>query len=173
MPIFCLFLLITLAIYVFQDRICSIVLKEVNAQLKVPMTVSDMDLTFWSTFPNLSVDLKNLYLQEASGNGSRQDTLFFTKKLSLTFNPWDIYHGKYHVKKISVDPGKLVIRFNSKGEANYNILKPTPSPSNKDFKLTLKEIVISSLEVVYKNEESHQALYANLKQSKIAGDFSA
>ena len=173
MPIFCLFLLITLAIYVFQDRICSIVLKEVNAQLKVPMTVSDMDLTFWSTFPNLSVDLKNLYLQEASGNGSRQDTLFFTKKLSLTFNPWDIYHGKYHVKKMSVDPGKLVIRFNSKGEANYNILKPSPSPSNKDFKLTLKEIVISSLEVVYKNEESHQALYANLKQSKIAGDFSA
>ena len=172
-PIFSCCLLVTGALFFFKDRICQFVLSEVNSNLNVPIQVAEMDLSFWSSFPNLSVDLEHLYVHESFEKAQKTDTLFYTDRLRLSFNPMDIYHGKYHVKKISVDPGKLVIRYNAKGEANYNILKPSPSPSNKDFKLTLKEIVLSSLEVVYKNEVSHQALYANLKQSKIAGDFSA
>lgn len=172
-PVFSSCLLGTGALFFFKDRICQFVLSEVNTNLKVPIQVAEMDLSFWASFPNLSVDLEHLYVQESFEKSKKTDTLFYTDRLRLSFNPLDIYHGKYHVKKISVNPGKLVIRFNEKGEANYNILKSCPSPSNKDFKLTLKEIVISSLEVVYKNEVSHQSLYANLEQSKIAGDFSA
>ena len=89
-PVISICLLITLSLYFLKDRICGLVLTEVNTHLNVPLQVSDMDLVFWSSFPNLSVDFEHLFIQESLPNAQVSDTLFYTDQLRLTFNPWDI-----------------------------------------------------------------------------------
>lgn len=172
-PLLSICLLISGLVFFFKDRICGLVLTEVNTYLKAPLQVSDMDLVFWSSFPNLSVDLNQLYLRESFPNAQASDTLFYTERLRLTFNPLDIYQGKYHVKQVRVNPGKLAIRYNAQGKANFDILKPSPSKTKTDFNLSLKEVKIRGLRCVYENASSKQYLSTTFVNTRIKGDFSS
>lgn len=172
-PLLSLCFIITATVYFFKDRICGVVLTEVNTHLKSPIQVSSMDLAFWGSFPNLSVDFEQIFIQDALPNARKTDTLFYSEKVRLSFNPLDIYHGKYHIKTIKVAPGKLSIRYNEKGQGNYDILKPTPAQSSTDFKLSLKELSMESLRLFYQNAVSHQAFQAKINRSSISGDFSS
>jgi len=166
-------LLISGLVFFFKDKICGLVLTEVNTQLNVPLRVSEMDLVFWSSFPNLSVDFNQLYIQESFPNAQPTDTLFYTERLRLTFNPWDIYQGKYHVKQVKVSPGKLAIRYDARGKENFDIFKPSPSSTKTDFNLTLKEVKIQGLRCVYDNASSKQYFTTTLVNTRIKGDFSS
>jgi hypothetical protein len=172
-PILSACLLISGFVFFFKDRICGLVLTEVNTYLKVPLHVSDMDLVFWSSFPNLSVDLNQLYIQESFPNAQASDTLFYTEQARLTFNPWDIYQGKYHVKQIRVNPGKLVIRYDAQGKENFDVLKPSQSKTKANFNVSLKEVKIRGLRCVYDNASSKQYLSTTFINTRIKGDFSA
>ena len=132
-----------------------------------------MDLVFWSSFPNLSVDFDQLFIQESLPNSQVSDTLFYTDQLRLTFNPWDIYQGKYHVKRVNVSPGKLAIRYDARGKENFDIFKPSPSETKTDFNLTLKEVKIDGLCFIYDNISSNQYLSSTFDNARIKGDFSS
>jgi hypothetical protein len=172
-PLLSICLLISGLVFFFKDRICGLVLTEVNTRLNVPLRVSEMDLVFWSSFPNLSVDFNQLYIQESFPNAQPKDTLFYTERLRLTFNPWDIYQGKYNVKQICVNPGKLAIRYDARGKENFDIFKPSPSSTKTDFNLTLKEVKIQGLRCLYDNASSKQYFTTTLVNTRIKGDFSS
>ena len=172
-PLLSICLLISGLVFFFKDRICGLVLTEVNTYLNVPLHVSEMDLVFWSSFPNLSVDFDQLYIQESFPDARISDTLFYTERLRLTFNPWDIYQGKYHVKQVRVNPGKLAIRYDARGKENFDIFKPSPSETKTDFNLSLKEVKIDGLRFIYDNLSSKQYLSSTFKDARIKGDFSS
>jgi len=172
-PLLSIFLLISGLVFFFKDRICGLVLTEVNTHLNVPLNVSGMDLVFWSSFPNLSVDFEHLFIQESLPNAQDSDTLFYTDQLRLTFNPWDIYQGKYHVKRVKVNPGKLAIRYDARGKENFDIFKPSPSDTKTDFNLSLKEVKIDGLRFIYDNVSSKQYLSSTFEDARIKGDFSS
>lgn len=171
-PLLSICVLITGTVFFFKDRICGVVLTELNTHLKAPIQVSSMDLAFWGSFPNLSVEFEQIFIQDALPDARKTDTLFFSEKVSLSFNPLDIYHGKYHIKSIDVSPGKLSIRYNQQGKGNYDILKPTPSQTTTDFKLSLKNVFLESLRLSYQNAASHQSFQSKIKDANITGDFS-
>jgi len=172
-PVLSICLLITLSLYFLKDRICGLVLTEVNTHLNVPLQVSDMDLVFWSSFPNLSVDFEHLFIQESLPNAQVSDTLFYTEQLRLTFNPWDIYQGKYYVKQAKVNQGKLAIRYDARGKENFDIFKPSPSETKTDFHLSIKEVKIDGLRFIYDNVSSKQYLSSTFEDARIKGDFSS
>jgi hypothetical protein len=172
-PLLSICLLISGLVFFFKDRICGLVLTEVNTHLNVPLNVSEMDLVFWSSFPNLSVDFEQLFIQESLPNAQVSDTLFYTDQLRLTFNPWDIYQGKYHVKRVKVSPGKLAIRYDARGKENFDIFKPSPSDTKTDFNLSLKEVKIDGLRFIYDNVSSKQYLSSTFEDARIKGDFSS
>lgn len=172
-PLLSICLLISGLVFFFKERICGLVLTEVNTHLNVPLNVSEMDLVFWSSFPNLSVDFEHLFIQESLPNAQVSDTLFYTDQLRLTFNPWDIYQGKYHVKRVKVSPGKLSIRYDARGKENFDIFKPSPSDTKTDFNLSLKEVKIDGLRFIYDNVSSKQYLSSTFEDARIKGDFSS
>lgn len=172
-PLISICLLISGLVFFFKDRVCGLVLTEVNTHLNVPLNVTDMDLAFWSSFPNLSVDFEQLFIQESFPNAQVSDTLFYTEQLRLTFNPWDIYQGKYHVKRVNVSPGKLAIRYDAHGKENFDIFKPSPSETKTDFNLSLKEVKINGLRFIYDNVSSKQYLSSTFEDARIKGDFSS
>jgi uncharacterized protein YxeA len=93
-----LVVVISLILYIFKDEICGAVIDKMNAYLKTKVEVAEVDLTFWSTFPNLSVDFNHVFIQDPYEGATRSDTLFASQQVRLKFNPFDIWRENYTVK---------------------------------------------------------------------------
>lgn len=168
-----LFLLITICMYLFKDKIIGIVVSEVNKTLNAPVAVKNVDLAFWGSFPNLSVDFNEVYIQDAFPNQKPKDTLLYSERIRLKFNPIDLWNKNYHVKAVQVYPGTLKVKINSKGEGNYNILKSDSTAKNEDFELKLNSIKVDDFRVSYTNKSNQQHYSTMILQSEFSGDFSS
>lgn len=166
-------LLISGSLYLFKDRIIGVVISEVNTHLKVPVSVSEVDLAFWGSFPNLSIDFKNVYIQDAFENAAFRDTLLFTERIRLKFNPVDLWNKNYHVKTIEISPGTLNLRIDKDGKVNYDIFKPSESKSTTTFDLKLEKIELENVRFAYENKLTKQFYNTKFIESTLAGDFSA
>ena len=109
-----IFLLITGGLYFFKDEICGYVISEVNVHLKAKVKVAKVDLAFWGSFPNLSVDFNQVFIQDSYKNSTEKDTLLYSDRIRLKFNPMDIWNEKYNVKAIDISPGTINLKINSK-----------------------------------------------------------
>jgi hypothetical protein len=83
--------LISVALWVFKDDICGLVVNEVNKQLKSKVIVGEVDLAFWGSFPNLSVDFNEVFIQDSYFGSTDLDTLLYSDRIRLKFNPMDIW----------------------------------------------------------------------------------
>jgi hypothetical protein len=95
-----LFILISGGLYFFHDRICELVLKEVNNELLEPIQVSEVDLVFWGSFPSLSIDLKDVSIQDRLSNSKSKHCLLKVQNIRLQFNPIDLWNEKYNIYNI-------------------------------------------------------------------------
>jgi hypothetical protein len=169
----CFFCLITLIIYLFKDRICGIVIAEANKYLTVPVAASSVELTFWGSFPNLSVDFNNVFIQDATPKSTPRDTLLYSERIRLKFNPMDLWNKNYHLKAIEISPGTLNLKINKKGEVNYMIFKASKEKSEEDFNLKLEEINIEKLGLSYENFQTQQFYKTVFNEATFSGDFSS
>lgn len=166
-------ILISGSLYLFKDRIIGVVISEVNTHLKVPVSVGEVDLAFWGSFPNLSVDFKQVYIQDAFKNSTKKDTLLYTERIRLKFNPIDLWNKNYHVKAIQISPGTLQLKINKQGKVNYDIFKPSDSKSSTSFDLKLEKIELENVRFGYQNSLTNQIYKTKFIASTLAGDFSA
>jgi len=168
-----LVLIISGGLYIFKDRIVGVVITEVNTYLKVPVSVSEVDLAFWGSFPNLSIDFKHVYIQDAYESVSYRDTLLYTERIRLKFNPLDIYNKNYHVKAFEISPGTLNLRINKDGAVNYDIFKPSTDSTSEAFDLKLQKIKLDNVRFAYDNALTGQYYSTKFIASTLSGDFSA
>ena len=169
--IFTLVLLISVLLYIFKDDIIDYAISEINKTLKTKVTVDEIDLTFWSTFPNLSLDFNKVFIQDALPHATVKDTLLYTDQIRLKFNPIDIWNENYNVKKIVIKPGTLQLKVNEKGEVNYDIFKKSESSETASFKLKLESIRASGLRFSYRNKLNESSYKAKIQDIHLAGNF--
>ncbi len=167
-----LFLLITAGLYFFKDEICGYVISEVNNHLKAKVKVSKVDLAFWGSFPNLSVDFNDVFIQDSYKNSSSKDTLLFSERIRLKFNPIDIWNEKYNVKEIQISPGTVQLKINRKGVNNYDILKETKDKTASKFKLNMEKVALKNIRFSFKNKVSGQSYSTHIKDMDLEGAFS-
>lgn len=166
-----LFLTISAIIYFYKDDIINYAVGEVNKSLAAKVEVNKIDVTFWSTFPNLSLDFNQVFIQDALPTSTRKDTLLYTEQIRLKFDPFDIWNEKYDVKRIDVKPGTLQLKVNKQGQVNYNIIKENDSKESSEFKLTLEKINISNLRFLFKNEIQETKYQAKVNELHLSGQF--
>ena len=171
--LFALIFLISGLIYLFKDRICGLVISEVNQYLTVPVAASSVELTFWGSFPNLSVDFNNVFIQDAAPKSTPRDTLLYSDRIRLKFNPIDLWNKNYNIKVIEISPGTLNLKINEKGEVNYMIFKASKEKSEEDFKLKLEEINLEELGFSYENFQTQQFYKTVFNEATFSGDFSS
>ena len=149
-------LLVTAGLYFFKDTICGYVVTEVNKHLKAKVTVAEVDLTFWASFPNLSVDFNDVFIQDSYENSTIKDTLLFSSRIRLKFDPMDIWNENYKVKSIEVDPGTIKLKVRKNGEVNYDILKLKKEAKQSAFELNLQQVTLEDIRFSYRNAATNQ-----------------
>jgi hypothetical protein len=176
------FLLIIIALILipifFKDQIKELVIDEVNKSLNAKLSMGEFDLTFISTFPNMTVELNDTKLEGI--NQFKGVELMNIKQFVAHVGFWSVVSGdQVEIDEIHLIEPKFDVRVLNNGLANYDIVKPdsvkTPEeaaePSN--FKLSLKEYSIQGGNIKYKDEPGSMSMdIKNLNHSG-TGDLTA
>lgn len=167
-------LLVTVVLYVFKDDICGLVISEVNKSLKVPVSVSDVDLAFWGSFPRLSVDFKDVFIQDSFEGSTKLDTLLYSKRIRMKFNPMDLWRENYTLKSIEISPGTLKLKVNNQGITNFDILAETKDTvETTELALKLEEVEFENFRFSYSNRVIDQKYAVNINSMSLVGEFSS
>lgn len=169
-----LFLLISLLLYIYKDDICALAVDEVNKNLKTEVMVSEVDLTFWSTFPNLSVDFNQVFVKDAVEGSTYLDTLMYSDKIRCKINPFDIWNSEYRVKSIEISPGVLNLKVDPNGKNNYDIFKEQNDsiPEDDKFDLNLERVSFKNFRFNYINLATSQEYRTRIKEMHLEGALS-
>ena len=162
------FLFVAILIFAFQDKIIEKSIAEINKNLEVPMTVTDVEFAFWSSFPNISIDLLDVEITSKNTDKS----LLKSKKFNLRFNPLDLLVGDYNLKQINVSNGELNLYVDSLGNDNYNIIKEAEGEDESDFKLELQSVKLKSMKVNYQNDVTNQKYRSLFDLVELSGELS-
>ncbi len=167
-----LFLLISLLLYIFKNDIIRYAVKQMDKHLMTRVDVRSIDITFWATFPSVSLDLNQVKVREAYFNARNSDTLLYTDLIRLKFNPLDIWNENYVVKSVFIGEGTLKLRINEAGKENYSIFRTSDSKEETKYNLNVKSIGIEKMRFSYRNQVENQAYVATIHESKLRGNFS-
>ena len=168
-----LFLLIAIILIpiIFKDEIKEMVLKEVSKSLKADVTIKDFDLTFLSTFPNVTIQL---YDTKVTGRTEFKGVeLASVKTIEAHVGLWDVIGGdEIEIDEVHISDAKFDVRVDPEGKANYDIVipedeKPVDTEPSK-FKMSLKEYSLKNIEIVYDDQASD--MYANIKNLNHTGE---
>ena len=113
------FLTLSTALYFLQDKLINKAIVELNKNLEVPMSVQKVEFAFWSSFPNISVDLLDVKIP----GRLRKTVLLTSEKFNLRFNPLDLLSGDYNLKQINIIKGSLYLQIDSLGRENFDIVR--------------------------------------------------
>nr|WP_294861131.1 AsmA-like C-terminal region-containing protein [uncultured Fluviicola sp.] len=169
-----LFLLIAIILIpiIFKDEIKEMVLKEVSKSLKADVTIKDFDLTFLSTFPNVTIQL---YDTKVTGRTEFKGVeLANVKTIEAHVGLWDVIGGdEIKINAVHISDAKFDVRVDPEGKANYDIVIPTDERPVEDqepskFKMSLKEYSLKNIEIVYDDQASD--MYANIKNLNHTGE---
>lgn len=156
----------------FKDQIKELVVDEVNKTLNAELSLGDFDLTFISTFPNMTAVLSETKLQGV--DQFKDVTLADIKEVRAHVGLWDVISGE----QIGIDAVHIVeptfdVRVLQDGTANYDIVKPDSVKTEEEvaepssFKLSLKEYSITGGHIIYSDEAGD--MFAEIKNLNHTG----
>ncbi len=158
-------LALSLVIYFISDKLEAVVLKEINDQLAVEGSFKDFEITFWETFPRVSLKINNLKLNESKSVFNKP--FLEADKFYLQLNLWKAIRGKYELEKIKSK--NVVVRMGySKGVSNFDLFKENKDSSSSGLNLDLQsiEFINASYEFLDAEEKSYIFYSFDLFQSK-------
>lgn len=144
---------------IFKDDIKQLVLKEVNKSLKADVSIQDIDLTFISTFPAITIELSDVKV--VGRTAFKGVELAAIKSFSAHVGFWDIVSGdQIEIDEIHLSDARFDVRVDPKGMANYDIVIPTeelPKEEQEEpssFKLSLNEYSLTNVAIRYDDQAS-------------------
>ncbi len=152
--LFFLIILIILVPILFKDQLKELVIKEVNKTLTAKLELDDFDLTFFSTFPNVTIELKGARL---TGTGDFNGVkLAEIKRIEAHVGLWDVVAGdQIEIDEVHIYDPSFDVRVLQDGRANWDIVKPDSLMTEEEleepssFKLSLQEYSINNANIIY------------------------
>lgn len=158
-------------LYIFQDKICNLVLVELGKEFRKPVYFSSVDLTFWSTFPNLSVNVYDVRVNDAFKSTKSKKNLLTSDRIRLVFNPIDLWRENYHIKVIEIGRGELNVRVAKNGDVNYLILNSSSEKTESKYDVKISSVSTKEFKVNYFNHISDQVYKTTLNNMLFSGAF--
>lgn len=152
-----------------KDQIKEYALNEINEQLTVKLNVGEVDVTLFSQFPKVSLDMKNVSISDPI---QPKQHLLRAGHVYIGFNLYDIIRKQYHIKLITIEQGAVNLYTNKKGVSNYFIFKEQQDDGKEEaFLLSLKEVKMNEMEVDYRDDLYNQYHSALFQSVSLYGDF--
>ena len=166
-------IIITLLLLIFRKDIQQYAISQLDQFLDTKVYVYDMDVSFWKTFPNISIQFDRVLIKdEMIVQGTIPDTLLYAETIQLKLNTSDFWKGDYTVKSIAVNNARIGLRVTADGRVNYNIIKSDTTSNNEAFKFVLEHVKFNQLHFTYDNYITEQHYHTYAEKLNFSGDFS-
>ncbi len=159
------------------EKITPKIVHAVNQQLDAELQIKSIELSFFSSFPNFSLELENgLILNQLNDSiqnlpYSKQDSLIVFDKGRVTVNPWAfLLHKKIDIKHIIFNQPFIYAYVDKTGKANWDIIKEGAEKdtitsekelSTYEANIDFDDITITNGNLYYDDQNSD--LYASLQ----------
>ncbi|WP_317899089.1 AsmA-like C-terminal region-containing protein [Aurantibacillus circumpalustris] len=171
--LFFILALITL-LFVYENDVKAAIIKELNKHLKAEVQVDpkNIDLTIISSFPDCSIQFRNLLMLDAFPIKNK-DTLLFAGQLNLHFNIKDLWNKNYEIKKIKLKQGVVKLLILKDGTPNYEFWNKSESKTNEsgNINFNLKMVSVVNSKLSFKNKQSLIKTSLQIKQLVFKGSF--
>ena len=155
--ILAILLILILTPYLFKDRIQKEVKILANRKLKSEMNFSDMNVSFFSHFPNLTLTLTDFSLKASSP--FEKDTLISAHEISFGVNVKSLFGKTIKITRIYFEKAKVNILYNERGAANFNVYEsadttkvPTDTTTSQGAELNIEHIIFKNCQVIYADQ---------------------
>lgn len=131
-------------------------IKELNAHLQAPVTISSAEFTFFDNFPHASIHLRNVVVRSAHPEYFGSDTLLLARSIFLVFNPLKLLRGDYTVNACHAEQGYLTMQIAPNGTQNFDILKPsnTSDSANNVLQLNVNRFRLSQMACTFNSSKA-------------------
>ncbi|WP_299004669.1 AsmA-like C-terminal region-containing protein [uncultured Tenacibaculum sp.] len=162
----------------FQDKVMNLVKTTINNNVNAKVDFSDSSLSLLRNFPNASVQLSNLtVINNAPFEG---DTLVYGKEVNLALKLTELFKAsseQLNIKSFTIDDALVNVLVDEKGNANYDIAKPTDTKEVKDeepstFGLSINSYAINNATIKYNDKQGKLNLELIELNHSGSGDFS-
>ena len=161
--------------FIFKRQIADLVKKEINRNLRARVDFSDVSLSLFRHFPNVSIRLEGLTIigTEEFAN----DTLIAASAVDASANLISVIKGKdIKVSGVYLEAPRIHALVNKEGKANWDITKgsastTSPESSTSEFKMTLQKYEIKDGYIFYKDETSDMSAEIAGLDHEGSGDF--
>ncbi len=150
--------LTTAFVYFYSDQIKNILLSELDKNVKeeVSVKIEDVSLTWWTHFPNISLELENVNVTQQIRNKS--DTLVQLEHIGLGLDVSELMANDFTIEKIFLKEGQINLRIFDGKFNNYSIFKKNTKDSTS-IALDLEKITVKKVYFSYENFKD-QHLYS-------------
>lgn len=151
-----LLLALVVSVFLFKDKILNQFVREANKQLNTPVKIGKMDVSVFESFPQLSIVLTNVYIEDSHPGIY---PLVTAGHVSFQLNPMEVWNGIYTIKGLQVRDSETNLKINAKGVNNYDIMKEKSGdePGNA-LSLALKNVKLTNTKVHYLDLSSSEDL---------------
>lgn len=155
--------------YVYGDAVKQNLLAAINNHIQQEISVEDIEVDVFGSFPYASLRLKNLQTVEPGGK-----TLIKAAGISILFNYMDMIKGRYEIERIDIRDAFINLIHFQDGTVNYDLFKKSPGnqAESNQLNIRLKEVHLINVEVSYLHFPADQEYLFKVNRGKIQGDFS-
>ncbi|MCS6935370.1 MAG: AsmA-like C-terminal region-containing protein [Chitinophagales bacterium] len=164
---FAVVLLATAGLFL-QSRIQSLVVKEINKYVTVPVKVKEINFSLIKHFPYASVTFVQV---EVDDRLREKQKLLTVQRVSLMFHVWSLWGEQLKFKKIEVRDGALNLFTNAQGANNYDIFKKSDA-KNGSFSASLQTASLHNIHLTSDIIPQKLQLSCLVNELKLTGDFS-
>lgn len=155
------------SVFLFQDKLKSVAIDQVNQHIKVPVSVKGgVAVSLFTNFPNVSVNLNDVSIADPL---RKKQNLISLRKVSLLFNLYEVFNENKKIREIILENGTLFLLEDAKGKKNFDILKETQDTTTS--LLELQSVVLRNIELSYKSVPSKSQFKAAVNRAKLNGNF--
>lgn len=167
--LFIITLFIVLWIVVTPQKITPIVRNQIDKFILCPTHFDTVDITFFSTFPHIGLQIKNLTLINPM-LGAPSDTLACIEDLIASLNIKELlFNDALKITKVTIHNAHAHLFVDSNGNTNFNIVEIDTTDEDTAFILpfdliNIQKISIKNLNADYTDDASH--LFASIDNVK-------
>ena len=119
---------ITFLVMANEERIKLFALERVSDKLRVELSVEEIEISVWSEFPKVRVNLNNIALGGATNlTVNPEDTILTAARLGVALSLWDVLFSDPIVEAFILEDAQINLRQAGNGDWNTSILKTQDS----------------------------------------------
>lgn len=158
---------ILIAPQLFKKQIEKAVKDATKEYITTSVNFTDLNVSFFTNFPNLSVSLKELSMNAPKEFGNLKTAE--SNSVDLGIDLFSLFSDQIKFTKLYVNQGKFNVVTDSLGNFSFSIFKPSDEPStDSSFSLALNKIHIKNTNVLYQDDQSKIKIYT--ENTNINGD---